>query len=211
MTFISAQPSVVRAIKQRDLLNVWVRLYQRLGHLPCIKDYHPDRIADESSEMVSYRVHQDGSPQPRFAINRNGNRMASAYGQPSQETDLAEFLGPLRVAAIMPGYFMCVSRALPVYTINVVTDANGRTVACERLLLPFSDATPADPADPAKPGMVTRIIASLKTICEDGGFEILNLMPDDQVLAAPTLSAVIDTELHWRGFGATPANDIQIS
>jgi len=47
--------------------------------------------------------------------------------------------------------------ALPVFTIVHLDDVCGRAVAYERLLLPFSEAT-----------AVTYIIASLKTISEDG-------------------------------------------
>ena len=66
---------------------------------------------------------------------------------------------------VMPVYYECIARRLPVYTIANIDDIYGRIVAYERLLLPFSDG-----------GDVTHVIASLKTISEDGGFEIKNLM-----------------------------------
>ncbi len=65
---------------------------------------------------------------------------------------------------------------LPVYTIANIDDIYGRIVAYERLLLPFSDG-----------GGVTHVIASLKTISEDGGFEIKNLMRGNDTL--PTAEA----------------------
>lgn len=61
----------------------------------------------------------------------------------------------------MPVYYECVARGLPVYSVADVDDIYGRIVAYERLLLPFQ-------AD----GKICHVIASLKTFCEDGGFEI---------------------------------------
>ena len=73
----------------------------------------------------------------------------------------------------------------------------GRIVAYERLLLPFS----------ASQG-VTHVIASLKTISEDGSFEIRNLMRGSDVLPMPILRAVIDRELFHRAPGRIPSADL---
>ena len=48
-------------------------------------------------------------------------------------------------------------------------------------MLPFSEG-----------GAVTNVIASLKTISEDGGFEIKNLMRGEDAMPIPVLRAVID-------------------
>ncbi len=87
-------------------------------------------------------------------------------------------------------YYQCIRRALPVYTICDIDDIYGRIVAYERLLLPFSDAS-----------SVTHVVASPKTICEDGGFEIRNLMRGNATLPALRLRAVIDRELFHRAPG----------
>ena len=47
-------------------------------------------------------------------------------------------------------------------------------------------------------GKVCHIIASLKTFCEDGGFEIKNLMRGNDALPRPRLRAVIDHDLFHR-------------
>jgi hypothetical protein len=65
----------------------------------------------------------------------------------------------------MPACYETVRRALPVYTISHIDDICGRIVAYERLLLPFSQG-----------GSATDVIASLRTISENGGFEVRNLM-----------------------------------
>ena len=104
---------------------------------------------------------------------------------------------PRLAAIVMPVYYECIARRLPVYTISNIDDIYGRIVAYERLLLPFSDG-----------GKVTHIIASLKTISEDGGFEIHNLMRGNDKLPATKLRAVIDRDLFHRAPGRIPAGDV---
>ena len=52
------------------------------------------------------------------------------------------------------------------------------------------------------------MIASLKTICEDGGFEIRNLMRGNDALPTPKLRTVIDRDLFHRAPGRIPAGDV---
>jgi hypothetical protein len=97
----------------------------------------------------------------------------------------------------MPVYCECLRRALPVYTISSIDDIYGRIVAYERLLMPFSQG-----------GNVTHVIASLKTISEDGGFEIRNLMRGNDELPTAKLRTVIDRDLFHRAPGRIPAGDV---
>ena len=64
-------------------------------------------------------------------------------------------------------------------------------------MLPFADD-----------GNLTHIIASLKTISEDGGFEIKNLMRGADALPVPKLRTIIDRELFHRVPGRIPAGDV---
>ena len=102
---------------------------------------------------------------PRLTIESDGTRMSNAYGHTGKGRCLDDYLGARLAPIVMPVYHECIARRLPAYTIANIDDIYGRIVAYERLLLPFSDG-----------GGVTHIIASLKTISEDGGFEIKNLM-----------------------------------
>ena len=43
MEFDSANPSVVRSIKQRELLNDWLRAFDKRRTLPAVADYHQTR------------------------------------------------------------------------------------------------------------------------------------------------------------------------
>jgi hypothetical protein len=194
--FESANPSVVKSIKQRDLLNTWLRLYARQQQMPRIEEYQPSRLADELPDLVYYTV--DTAPLlPRLLIQSDGTRMSSAYGHTGKGRYLDEYLGARLVPVVMPVYYECVKRALPVYTISNVDDLYGRIVAYERMLLPFSEA-----------GSVTHIIASLKTISEDGGFEIRNLMRGNDALPTAKLRSVIDRDLFHRAPGRIPAGDV---
>ena len=138
MDFESANPSVVKSIKQRDLLNTWLRLYSREQKLPRIGEYQPERIAEELPDLVYYTVDAAVQP-PRLTIQSDGTRMSSAYGHTGKGKFLDEYLGARLVPVVMPVYYRCIDRALPVYTVANIDDIYGRIVAYERLLLPFSD------------------------------------------------------------------------
>jgi hypothetical protein len=194
--FESANPTIVKSIKQRDLLNTWLRLYAREQSMPRIEEYQPERFADELPDLVFYSVDTAQAP-PRLLIESDGTRMSSAYGYTGKGRYLDDYLGPRLVPVVMPVYYECLRRALPVYTISSIDDIYGRIVAYERLLLPFSQG-----------GNVTHVIASLKTISEDGGFEIRNLMRGNDTLPTAKLRTVIDRDLFHRAPGRIPAGDV---
>ena len=196
MEFESANPTIIKSIKQRDLLNTWLRLYARKQLLPGVEEYQPERLADELPDLVYATVDTTQQP-PRVLIESDGTRMASAFGNSGKGRYLDDYLGPRLAPIVMPVYYECVARGLPVYTISNVDDSYGRIVAYERLLLPFSQA-----------GDVTHIIASLKTISEEGGFEIRNLMRGNDTLPIAKLRAVIDRDLFHRAPGRIPAGDV---
>jgi hypothetical protein len=194
--FESANPTIVKSIKQRDLLNTWLRLYAREQLMPRIEEYQPERFADELPDLVFYTVDTAQAP-PRLLIESDGTRMSSAYGYTGKGRYLDDYLGPRLVPVVMPVYYECLRRALPVYTISNIDDTYGRIVAYERLLMPFSQS-----------GNVTHMIASLKTISEDGGFEIRNLMRGNDTLPTAKLRTVIDRDLFHRAPGRIPAGDV---
>lgn len=195
MDFESANPSVVKSIKQRDLLNTWLRLYSREQKLPRIEEYQPERLADELTDLVYYTVDAAEQP-PRLTIQSDGTRISNAYGHTGKGRYLDEYIGPRLAPVVMPVYYKCVAVGLPVYTISNIDDSYGRIVAYERLLLPFAEG-----------GAVNHVIASLKTISEEGGFEIKNLMRGNDALPTPKLRTVIDRDLFHRAPGRIPSGD----
>lgn len=195
MDFASAAPSVVKSIRQRDLLNTWLRLYAREQTAPAISEYQPARLEEELSDLIYYTV--DISATPRLIIQSEGTRISRAYGHTGKGVPLDEYIGPRLVPFVMPVYYECVARGLPVYSVSDVDDIYGRVVAYERLLLPFQTD-----------GKVRHVIASLKTFCEDGGFEIKNLMRGNDAPPRPKLRAVIDRDLFHRAPGRIAAADV---
>jgi hypothetical protein len=195
LEFESANPSVIKSIRQRDLLNTWLRLYAREQSLPRSDEYRPERLGEELPDLVFFTVDATLEP-PCLTIQSDGTRMSDAYGHAGKGRFLEEYLGPRLAPIVMPVYYACIARRLPAYTIANIDDIYGRVVAYERLLLPFSDG-----------GSVTHIIASLKTISEDGGFEIKNLMRGGDKLPVPKLRAIIDRDLFHRAPGRIPTGD----
>lgn len=192
--FESATPSVVRSIKQKDLLNTWLRLYATEQRLPRISDFHPERMSDEIPDLALFIVDHSVSP-PRLIFERESQRMIAALGHSSNGRPLDDYLGPQMAAIVMPIYYECIQRALPAYTIFSFEDAQGRKVDYERMLLPFSEGQG-----------VSHIVASHKNISEDGNFEINNLMRDS--LPVRQLMSIIDRDLFHRGPGRVSAQDI---
>jgi hypothetical protein len=194
LDFQSANPSVVKSIKQRDLLNTWLRLYAPTQRLPRMEDFQPARIEDELPDLVFMTVEK--ADPPRLVIESDGTRLSMAFGHTGRGRYLDEYLGVRLAPLVMPIYQRCLERALPVYSVSLVDDATGRIVIYERLLLPFSVSQG-----------VTHVIASLKTISEDGSFEIRNLMRGNKVLPTQILRAVIDRDLFHRTPGRIPSAD----
>ena len=203
MEFTSANPSVVRSITQRVLLNAWLRAARRHRPLPLLADFEPGDIASELPDMMGYDVEGDGE-EARFIIKQEGARLTATYGNedvdPARRTNryLHEAIGPDRYARVVPSYIACVRLRRPTYSVSTVQDADGKDVSYERLLLPFSD----------RDGTLTHIIGSLKTISEDGGFEIKNLMRGNDALPVPKLRTIIDRDLFHRAPGRIPSGDL---
>ncbi|SFJ49539.1 PAS domain-containing protein [Bradyrhizobium sp. Gha] len=196
LDFTSALPSVVKSIKQRDLLNTWLRLYARQQTVPAIWEYQPARLEEELSDLIYFTV-DDSTPTARLTIQSEGTRISRAYGHTGKGILLDDYVGPRLAPFVMPVYQQCVARGLPVYSVADVDDIYGRVVAYERLLLPF-----------LTDDKVSHIIASLKTFCEDGGFEIKNLLRGNDAPPRPKLSMVIDRDLFHRAPGRIAAAGI---
>ena len=200
MDFASAGPSIVKSIRQRDLLNTWLRLYAREQAPPAIWEYQPARLDEELSDLIYYTV-DSSAPTPRLTIQSEGSRISRAYGHTGKGVLLDDYIGPQLAPLVMPIYHQCIGRGLPVYSVADVDDIYGRVVAYERLLLPFQTD-----------GKICHVIASLKTFCEDGGFEIKNLMRGNDALPRPKLRAVVDRELFHRAPGRiAPAEIVEFT
>src|ERR1700736_2500938 len=190
MDFASANPSVIRSVKQRDLFNAWLRALGKQRPLPALGDYQPDRIADELADMMGYDVEGEGFT-ARFLITQEGARLSATYGNehidPDQRTNryLDDAIGPALYARVVPSYRTCLERKRPTYSIAMVQDEDGKDVSYERLLLPFGSD-----------GNVEQIIGSYKGISIAGGFNIRNLMGiRPKAVPVIVVRAVIDRDI----------------
>jgi hypothetical protein len=188
MEFASANPSVVRSIKQRVLLNTWLRAARKREPLPMLADFRPDAIDDELADMMGYDVIGSGS-EPRFVITQQGSRLAAAYGNDHIDPDkrtgryLDDAIGPDRYARVVPSYHACLARKRPTYSVSTVQDADGKDVSYERLLLPFGNSD-----------SVEQIVGSFKAISIEGGFKVNNLIGLKSRLPVTVINAVIDLD-----------------
>jgi hypothetical protein len=176
----SAGPSIVKSVRQRQLLNAWLRLSARHGSLPRVGDYEIDRIEEEKQDMIFCAVTYDGAI-ARYMITFDGQRLVEAFGETGVGRRLEDVLGPERAAATLPIYNECVDRKRPSYSVRRLIDVRGREVDYERLLLPFGND-----------GSVDTIIGSLKTISADGSFEQKRLMRAETAPVSHAIQAIID-------------------
>jgi hypothetical protein len=203
MEYASADPSVVRSIRQRVLLNAWLRALRKPSPLPALADFDPDAGLDELADMMAFDVEGEDAT-ARFVITQEGSRLTATYGNghvaPEQRTNryLDDAIGPDRYARVVSCYRACVVRRRPTYSITTVRDPDGKEVSYERLLLPFGDSS-----------TVRQIVGSYKTISIEGGFKVDNLM-GLRPMAAPTrlVNAVIDRDVQRRPPGIRASDDI---
>jgi hypothetical protein len=201
MEFASANPSVIRSIKQRELLNAWLRALGKQRCLPALGHYRPDRIADELTDMMGFDVEGSGDA-ARFLITQEGATLSATYGNEQINQDrrikryLDDAIGPTRYARVVPSYRTCLERKRPTYSVSMVQDVDGKDVSYERLLLPFGSAD-----------HVEQIVGSCKAISIEGGFKIRNLMGiKSRAIPVSVINVVIDLDF-VRGSADERASD----
>jgi hypothetical protein len=190
MEFVSSDPSVVRSIRQRYLLNTWLRAAAGHQPLPLLHDFQPDRVADELADMMGFDVVGRGDD-ARILITQEGARLTATYGNehvdPAERTNrfLDDAIGPVRYANVITLYRTCLAHKRPAYSISMVQDDDGKDVSYERLLLPFGSGE-----------TVERIVGSYKSISIEGGFKINNLMGlRPKAVPVILVGAVIDRDV----------------
>jgi hypothetical protein len=198
MPSTSAGPSIVKSVRQRQLLNAWLRLFARHGALPRVADYEVDRFTEEKQDMIFCAVTFDLG-QPRYMVTFDGQRLIDAFGVSGVGRHLEEVIGPERAAATLPIYDECVARARPSYSIRHVIDVRGREVDYERLLLPFGNDNRVD-----------TVIGSLKTISADGGFQQKNLMRTEHAPVLHSVHSIIDQGDQPKRPAAFPEDIVEI-
>lgn len=180
MQFAVARPDVIQAINQRWLLKFW---QQHLGALrvpqwQAVEAEDLTRIADGLSFLDVMR----GASGARFMIRFHGATIGRVYGSGDcRGRFLDEIVQPDTCASGLAPYHQAAETGRPVYTIEDMTDRQGRLVHNERLLLPFSRGG----------ATVDCILAAFEFICPDGAFDSRELMKAQNVPPTLRLSATI--------------------
>ena len=167
VTFDRAYPWAVRSVRQRYLLNEWLRLSEPTQALPRRADFQSPRLREDLAELMFYDV-VDENGAPRFMVTHEGASLISSFGFSGKGRFLDDSISPKLRTYTRPIYFECVARQRPVYSTYSVSDVQGRKVMYERLLLPFGERDHVD-----------HMIASLKTISWQGAFDNKDLMRPD--------------------------------
>ena len=201
MEFASADPSVVRFITQRVMLNAWLRAARKHRPLPLLVDFDPGDVSGELPDMMGYDVEGDDEA-ARYIIKQEGARLVATYGNDPKHSRTNRYLhdaiGPERYARVLPSYVACLRHRRPIYTASMVQDADGKDVTFERLLLPFGFGE-----------RVEQIIGSIKAISIEGGFKVDNLMGAKSTRAPANLvNAVIDLAIMPSAVERRAADDV---
>jgi hypothetical protein len=196
MQFESVGPSAVRAIRQRDLLNTWIRSYVRRRELPALAEFQPACLDEERPDLMIYDIERDADT-VRYRATYAGTRLIDSYGFSAVGHSLQDLLAPALWSHVEPIYRTCLEQAMPVYSTFTVVDVEGQLVDYERLMLPFGDGCD-----------VRSMIASIKSICIDGRFVNKNLMRPEDHAPRYSLRAVIDRDLGNSRPVPVPAHDV---
>jgi len=172
MQFPVARADVIRAIRQRWLLKFWTD--HLIGHrIPRWSSVDTESLG-AMSECLSHLDVEGAGSAARFMIRFHGAMIGEVYGSADcRGRYLDEIIPPQRLEEALAAYRQAAESGLPVYTIHDVTDATGRVVHSERLILPFSrDGESVD-----------RLLGSFEFVCDDGAFDNRLLLRN----AAPAL------------------------
>jgi hypothetical protein len=197
MHFERAGRSVVRSVRQGELLNVWLRVFKRERAMPLIHQFQPDSLADEKPDLMCYEV-KSASGAFRFLITHGGDNLVQAFGTERGEGRfLDEMVDAERLKYITPVFLACIDARRPVYTVSAVSDVSGVPVSYERLALPFGANN-----------NVQQLIVSLKTISVEGRFKTKDLMRRDTRGPSYQVCAIIDHELDAPNVTTAAADEV---
>ena len=197
MQFESANRSIVRSVRQSDLLSAWLRVARRERALPLIHQFRPDHLDDERPDLMYYDIKQTADSM-RFLILHGGDNLVRAFGTEKGEGRfLDEIIDAERLKPIVPTFLASIDTRRPVYTVTAVSDVSGVPVHYERLVLPFGAND-----------NVQHLIVSLKTISTEGRFETRDLMRRDPQGRAHLVCAVIDRDLDAAHVRLAPVDDV---
>lgn len=166
MHFDHASVQIIRSVTQCGLFLQWDRL--RNGRpLPLLNELDLDGRNHDAGQLSFCSVETENE-RSRYRVLREGSHVAAAYNSDRTGKYLDDLFPDHVRTSTLQAYDRCRECACVVYTVSSVLDAAGKTVDCERLLLPFGIES-----------VVTHIVASLQLISIEGGFVRQNIFGGD--------------------------------
>ena len=157
MKFQTATAERVNSISQRALLMYWQRL-AAARPLPALAEFSPSGRTYDPKQLVIWQVEHHGGKR-RFRALHHGAHVAEVFGQSWAGRTMDEVVPEFGRAFALHSTEACALAGRPVYTIFRTRDAEGRSIDCERLLLPLGQG-----------GAVQQIVASLQLFSLEGEF-----------------------------------------
>jgi len=170
-------PDIVKSVQQRWLLSRWMRL-RNGGLLPLSADFDLAGVESCRDDLSILDVLPHNGAH-RFRIFDHGKNVGAMYAGQCAGKYLDELLPDAARAPTLETYEHAVRSRLPVYTVSCMTDAEGRPILYERLLLPLGGGD----------GRVVRILALLETISTEGTIERKSLLSGPQPAQQYTIKA----------------------
>lgn len=177
--FETVSDNVVKSITQRKLLRYWERL-RGAGALPIWSQIDANEMSSFRDYLCVMEIKRESST-VRYRIREHGPKLTEYYGSACAGRHLDEFMAPDALSALTILYAQAISARRPVYTIVPIVDRQGRSVSCERLLLPFTVSGAA----------VDVILASIEAISVEGAFEQFQVLEPSQRQAVSGFQGVI--------------------
>jgi hypothetical protein len=162
------RPDIVKSVQQRWLHAYWSRQLNGAS-LPPSDQFALDKIESCRDDLSILDVVPHNGVH-RFRILDHGKNVGAMYAGQCAGKFLDEVLPEAARTHTLETYEHAVRSRVPVYTVSQMTDATGRPILYERLLLPLGNAA----------GQVVRILALLETISIEGTIERRSLMTDPQ-------------------------------
>ncbi len=128
--------SIVRSIRQISLARDWIRA-RGAGALPDIGSFQVNERAGDGLDLSLFEATTETAP-PAYVCQKAGDRVRAIHGTAMVGRPLRECLLPSMADAVLPIWDGCVASRLPVYSIIPLSDADGRPVTLEQVLLPYS-------------------------------------------------------------------------
>jgi hypothetical protein len=157
MIFHRTTAERIGSISQRALLLYWRHLAAGRPY-PSPREFSPAERIHDPKQLVIWQVEHDGGNR-RYRAIHHGAHVAEVFGQSWAGRAMDEVVPEFGRAFAEHSADTCASTGCAVYTIFRTLDGQGRSIDCERLLLPLGTGD-----------KVEQIVASLQLISMEGDF-----------------------------------------